>query len=378
MGSFLQIIPESVYYALYATTVFVLCLLTSAKYANSKGCRVLNSAAAPPNGALLLMLGVALYVGFRPLQYDFGDTIMYRHVYNSIIEAYSPLNLHTEWLWDDIAYFFKSFDIGETVYFFAIAVLYVGLMFVCSVKLFPNNTWLAFLFFLAAYSFWGYGVNGLRNGLATSIFLVCMAMVVSNNVARTKFLAFVLIFLAFSIHRTILLPAVCLIVALYAVKEPKNAIRFWLFSILLSLVAGNSIAGMFSALGFDDRMSRYAVATDDAAAMSEFSHTGFRWDFLLYSAMPVLMTWYVAVKRGIKDRAYSIIAVTYILANSFWIMVIRSSFSNRFAYLSWFLYPLVIAYPLLKLHVWKDQDRKTARILLAYAGFTYFMLLIGK
>lgn len=378
MGSFLQLIPESVYYALYATTVFVLCLLTSAKYANSKGCRVLNSAAAPPNGALLLMLAVVVYVGFRPLQYDFGDTIMYRHVYNSIIEAYSPLSLHTEWLWDDIAYFFKSFDIGETVYFFAIAALYVGLMFVCSVKLFPNNTWLALLFFLAAYSFWGYGVNGLRNGLATSIFLVCMAMVVSNNAFRIRLVAFVLMFLAFSIHKTILLPAVCMIVALYAVKEPKYAIRFWLFSILLSLVAGNSIADVFSAFGFDDRMSRYAVATDDAAAMSEFSHTGFRWDFLLYSAMPVLMAWYVAVKRGIKDRAYSIIAVTYILSNSFWIMVIRSSFSNRFAYLSWFLYPLVIAYPLLKLHVWKDQDKKMAKILLAYAGFTYFMFLIGK
>jgi len=58
--------------------------------------------------------------------------------------------------------------------------------------------------------------------------------------------------------------------------------------------------------------------------------------------------------------------------------VIRAAFSNRFAYLSWFIYPLVIAYPLLRMNIWEDQDRKTAQILLAYSGFTFFMHLIGK
>jgi hypothetical protein len=57
-------------------------------------------------------------------------------------------------------------------------------------------------------------------------------------------------------------------------------------------------------------------------------------------------------------------------------MVIRSSFSNRFAYLSWFIYPLVIAYPLANLPVWKEQDQKIGVILLAYCGFTLFMEVI--
>ena len=57
-------------------------------------------------------------------------------------------------------------------------------------------------------------------------------------------------------------------------------------------------------------------------------------------------------------------------------MVIRSSYSNRFAYLSWFIYPIVIAYPLINLPVWEDQDRKTGLILLAYVSFTVFMMAV--
>ena len=57
-------------------------------------------------------------------------------------------------------------------------------------------------------------------------------------------------------------------------------------------------------------------------------------------------------------------------------MVIRASFSNRFAYLSWFIYPLVMAYPLLRMNLWEDQDRKTSLILFAYSGFLFFMFFI--
>ena len=60
----------------------------------------------------------------------------------------------------------------------------------------------------------------------------------------------------------------------------------------------------------------------------------------------------------------------------FWIIVINASFSNRFAYLSWFLYPIVLSYPLLRMSIWKNQGRKTAYILIAHSLFTYLMWLI--
>ena len=68
----------------------------------------------------------------------------------------------------------------------------------------------------------------------------------------------------------------------------------------------------------------------------------------------------------------------YLFANAFWILVIRANFSNRFAFLSWFLLALVICYPWLKFYFEKNQHRKLGMIMLAYFGFTYLMNIILK
>ena len=71
---------------------------------------------------------------------------------------------------------------------------------------------------------------------------------------------------------------------------------------------------------------------------------------------------------------YSYLLNSYILCNSFWVMMIRASYSNRFAYLSWFLYPVVLAYPLLKFPVFETNNKqKVALILLAHTAFTIIM-----
>ena len=178
------------------------------------------------------------------------------------------------------------------------------------------------------------------------------------------------------IHRSTALPSAAAIASLYFVKDTKTAIRFWIASIAISLVAGPLVERLFAALGFDDRMSNYASINQEEGAMDQFSQSGFRWDFLFYSSGAVAMVWYVTRYRKFKDSVYTIFANSYILCNAFWIMVIRSAFSNRFAYLSWFLYPVVMAYPLLRMNLWKDQDRRTALIFFLYSGFTLFMFFI--
>lgn len=92
---------------------------------------------------------------------------------------------------------------------------------------------------------------------------------------------------------------------------------------------------------------------------------GFRWDFLIFSAVPIIWGWWIIKKKGLNDKAYNIIFNTYVLANSFWVLVIRAAFSNRFAALSWFLYFLVLIYPLLKHNIYPKQ------------GVTLAIMLIG-
>ena len=165
------------------------------------------------------------------------------------------------------------------------------------------------------------------------------------------------------------------ILAVYVIKSPKIAIYFWLLSIILSLLFGDAIVRLFILLGFDDRMTLYLTLS---SANQGFTYTGFRWDFLLYSSIPIFLTWYVTQSRGIQDTVFNHLATTYILSNAFWVMVIRAAFSNRFAYLSWFIYPILLAYLFIRIPLWENQDKKAGFALLLHASFTIGMFLIGK
>ena len=154
----------------------------------------------------------------------------------------------------------------------------------------------------------------------------------------------------------------------------------WVGAILISLSLGETIANLISLISYDERLAEIALKGDDVAdEWGESLKHQFRWDFLLYSAMPIVLAYYTIFKRKLFNDTYLLLLGTYIYANSFWVLVIRDLFSNRYAYLSWFIYPIVLAYPLLNLPVFeKNHSQKTAWILLGHFGFTTIMWMLGK
>lgn len=375
---FFSSIPGAAYGTIFYNTVLVLCLFTAFRLVSSTGNSLLYSKPSLPVPTIVVTVIIILFMGLRPNESYFGDTYVYAHSFNLMQNGYATPSASTggEWLWARIMFAFVTGSGDVHMFFLFTDFLYYGLMLLCCWRLFPNNTWLAMLFFIGSFSTYSYGVNGIRNGTACSVVLVAIALA-AGGTKPERYAGLLLSLVAIAIHRSTALPIAALWAAVFIVRHPKQAIYFWIASIFLSLLVGNRVGDFFVSLGFDDRMTAYFQGQNDAKDMAQFSHTGFRWDFLLYSAMPVLFTWYLTVKRNFNDRAFNIIAITYILANAFWILVIRAAFSNRFAYLSWFMYPLVIAYPLLRFNIWPDQDRKTALILLLFYGFTYLMYLIG-
>ena len=387
---------------IYSWTVFIVCLFLYFKYSGSNNCdNLLQQNSMIP--AVLLTMILMFYLGLRPVSFVFGDTVNYAYEYYNkpTNTAIFSVDLGKEWLWAFIMNTCKASHFTVNTWFLLIEIGYLGFVFWGLKILLSENVWMAMLFFLSAFSTFTFGVNGIRNGCACSMVIFAFSIAVNQNIVRQAIAGGVLL-LAFGIHRSISLPIAAFLAASFFIKSPKNAIYFWIASIGLSLVAGGALTNFFSGLGFDDRMSSYSNSMDEDA--DQFSQTGFRWDFLLYSAMPIWLTWYVTKKaeRGrvefgdtieeaetnitgagrIADahsmRVFNILATTYILANSFWVMVIRAAFSNRFAYLSWFLYPVVIAYGVIRLHIWEDQDKKAGLILLGHAGFTLIMFLLGK
>lgn len=322
--------------------------------------------------AFLISVVLVFWLGNRPIngQY-FVDTANYALQYSLEKYTFSTIDWHDEWVWNLFICICQQMHLDIHAVFTIVEAGYILSMLWAVEKLIPRNVLLAMVFVFASLSFFSFGVNGLRNGLACHLICLGLAFLLEG-----KYLPGALIYVvAFGIHRSSALPIAASIAGILVWRKPgftKYAFYFWASSILISLVAGGPVTNFFSSLGFDDRMSSYATNSD----IETFSHTGFRWDFLIYSAMPVVMAYFVIFKRKASDNWYNVLAITYMLCNAFWIMVIRASFSNRFAYLSWFLYPLMIAYPLSNLPLWEDQPQKTSVILYAYAGFTLFMMLV--
>lgn len=364
-------IPDYIYSKVFYWAAFWLCLLFSLSYISSQDNHLLLRQHSRFPAILITTLCV-LYVGLRPISWRFQDMLAYYIQFERLGSAdFSNIPWNGEWGLVVLMNICKANAWSAATYFFIIALLYVLLQAIAYRKLVWENTMLGVLFCISAFSFWGFATNGIRNGVACSIALIGIIHIIKKE----NLLALVFCILAIGTHRSTMLPISMAIVAVYLVKSPKYAIYFWLTSIVISLFFGNTVAGFLSQLGLDERVDRYmAMSTVNYG----FSRVGFRWDFLLYSSVPVALTWYVTQKREIEDPIFNQLAVTYLLTNAFWVMINRVAFSNRFAYLSWFLYPILIAYIFIRIPLWDEQDKKAGWALLLHASFTIFMYMIGK
>lgn len=361
----------SLYEPLYLTMVGILCLMYGIKLMGTSG----NTLAIGEENKghffipLLLCTAFAIWLGERPVSYVFGDTGNYAHTYQMIGEYVNTnINWKDEWLWALLTVTCRKMGFSVHTYFLIVELGYVLSAVWAMKKFVPTSPYLGILFLFSSLMFFSFGVNGLRNGLACHLLLLAMAFFMEDKRA----LAFILAFLTLGIHRSVMLPILGVVGAMTVIRDPKTALYCWFASIPLSLLWGQSLTGLISSIGYDDRMSSYSTL---GGHEDKFSHTGFRWDFLLYSAGPVAMIWYVTIKKKLRDGWFNIISTTYLLANAVWVIVIRLPYSNRFAYLSWFLYPVVIAYPLCNMRAWENQDRVAGQILIAYCAFTIFMLV---
>jgi hypothetical protein len=218
---------------------------------------------------------------------------------------------------------------------------------------------------VASFSFWAYGVNGIRNGIATSLFIL--------GISRTKILFTAIWFvIAIAIHKSMILPVGCF-AAVMVYNNPNLFFYCWIAAIPVSLASGSFWESFFLKLGFgqEDRLAGYLG--DEALDLYSQIQTGFRWDFILYSMTGVFTGWYFLVVKKFDDVFYKRLYSVYVLANIAWILIIQSNFSNRFAYLSWFLLGLVIIYPLLKNQIFSKQHQIVGNIILVYFVFTYVL-----
>ena len=320
-----------------------------------------------------------LVFGLRPISIVFGDTVNYNSTYNILqtlgtSESVLPAEFDSDWLF----YHFMALCaqiIDVHCFFVIIMYFYIMMMFNGCKKLDSRHGATLMLFCIGAFSFYGYAVNGIRNGVACSFVILAIAGVCKGE----RIWPVVLSFIAISCHKATALPLACMFFTFF-VRNPKYMYGAWGSAIIISLLFGEAITNMFSLFSYDERLAEIGKSGEDVAQeWGVEMENRFRWDFLLYSSMPIILGAYTLFVKKIYNNTYLILLGTYIYANAFWILVIRDLFSNRFAYLSWFLYPIVLAYPLFNLPVFeKNHSQKTAWILMGHLGFTVIMWMLGK
>lgn len=289
-------------------------------------------------GVVLVFIAVVLLIAFWPDELS-SDKINYRNSFENLAAGtypywYSPKDI----LFFAYQRFCAATGMPSDAFFLLTSAIFCTNFFIAGKRIFREKSSLYFFAMTVSLGFFSYGTNTLRAGLALSFLVLAL----SFYPQRLKMLLLALI--AVRIHKSTLIPVAAFAVA-FLVPRPRLLAIGWIGCLCISLAFGEQIQayfGNFFIEAEDTRMSGYLLGENSNYKM------GFRWDFVVYSLIPIVIGLWLRKREFFSDRFFNLVFGTYIIANGFWLLVIRMPFSDRVAYLSWFLFPMIILYPLLK------------------------------
>lgn len=355
-------IPAEYYYIVY---LFVMTMLTWSVLA-SKHFEVNLSAKAKAiseKKAIILTAFMILFIGFRPISYVFGDMPSYAYAMTNHKFEYVETTFSGNYVFTNLMTFLSSHGAGEQVPIVLLAVINFIAAFFAFKKLFPQNFYFSMLVFFSAFATYGGAVNGLKAGCAYSLFMVALAYRENWKICA------LFLFLSFGFHHSMELPIIAFVVCLF-IKKTKYYYILWMICLILAAAHVTYFQTFFSDF-VDEKNAGYLITDEDSFVK------GFRPDFILYSAIPLIVGYYAVFKKKIQSESYKFLLHLYILINSMWMLVMYASFTNRIAGLSWGMYPVVLIYPFLKEKWGNKQYKYASYCLLGQLAFIWLFVKIG-
>lgn len=351
---------QYVYLILVCLATFVLIQEYNRPFSN-------RSNISKPRIMFLLASFMAFFIGIRPPSIAFADMLNYYNSYQHIFGQSFEFTFETNnYIFDNILPWFASMKVPAELYFILIAAIYFGCMAWACVKIFPRDALLAFVVCLGAFSTFSYGTNGIKAGAAASIFLLALAY--RNN----KPLAIFFLWASLGFHHSMLAPIVAYVIA-YFYRKPNAYLWAWIVCLLLAAAHVTYFQLYFA--GFtNEHGSEYLVGDRYENAVS-----GFRPDFILYSAVPIFIGYYLLRIQYVASETYKFLWCIYTMTNCVFLLCTYATFVNRIAYLSWLMYPIVLLYPFVNTQ-WAQHPNMSKRYLkyavYGHLGFTAFMTFI--
>lgn len=324
--------------------------------------------------AIILLIFMILIIGVR--EWDspsFGDSKAYG-IYIDIADTPDAVWYEKSKFFGYLYYYLHLLRISPEVFFIISATYYCAPMYFVSKKFSePYSAYIFLLFFACSFGWYSFGVNGIRNGWA----FATMTWAILAYYDRKIIIAAALLIFAWAIHGSSMIPIGGMLLA-YRYRNPNAAFLIWIACVFLSFILGRVVQEYFATYDFiADDGGGYLLGdmTNNEVA---FSHTGFRWDFLLFSLAPILWGLYFIRKypnRNYTTTFYNWILCSYIYANAVWVLAIRANYSNRLAATSWWMMPIIMAYPIYKMDMISNRCKIAAVSLVCYYSFTFFMYL---
>lgn len=320
--------------------------------------------------ALLLTLFMILFIGFRPISSVFVD--MPGYAYGMLDGRFE--RIETTWDNNFIFYpmmaFLSSHGASPQTPIVILATINYGITYIAMRKFFPKDTTLAMLVYCIALSTFAGATNGLKQGCAAAILLAALAY-------RENLLAFIFfLFLSFGFHHAMQLPIAAAIVCIFY-KKTNTYYFFWFVCLIISLFHVTYFQTLFAGVT-DEQGADYLFVEAGSWESSFKGRVGFRYDFVIYSVMPMLIGRFIILKKKIETERYSYLINVYTLTNAIWLLCMYANYTNRIASLSWGIYPVIIIYPFLKERINRRQGHSLISIVLIHLSFTLFMFLIYK
>ncbi|MCQ4062688.1 EpsG family protein [Riemerella anatipestifer] len=278
---------------------------------------------------------IFLLIGFRPIGIDgFYDTAMYINWFKQSQTVFS----YNEDIGFDIFTFFIAQFFNERIFFVICSLLSFTLLFFVCKKLFKEDWMLLFLAFLSSLYFWNHQVFTIRQGIATMIFLL-------GFIQKKATWRLGLLLLAVSFHKSLLLPLLCIPFLYVKSITTRQYVYFWGISILFSIFGGvEPLVSYLQKLSLGEKFDFYFNKL-------EVSYFSLRWDFVLYSLFIIVFGIYQKGNLMKNNKMYEKALNFFILSNTFFILLMPfvDGHLHRFFFLSGFIVPVVIFYPLIEL-----------------------------
>ncbi|AYW46466.1 EpsG family protein [Tetragenococcus koreensis] len=294
---------------------------------------------------LVYMIALTLIVGItNTLTADMRIYLKYLNIMGNVslsdsmsLTRWEPGFVIFQWLLSKIS--------TSYMFFIPVSALLILLLIIKPLKeTIPFNKIPLVMFgYLSLFSFYNLLNNILRQGFSVAFLLVMLVYLEKNRYLH----AIIFLIIATAFHKTAIIGIIIIILYKMSILLSKYVYIYFLASLTMVFNINQKLVTILPFSLINDTESYLQQYTSDSSLLKYGSVN--RLDFLLFSVFWFLLGLFFYKKYLSNDSFYLLVIKAYAIYGTVFFLLGFISFSDRLAIYSWFLIPIVLFYPIIKM-----------------------------